>query len=1154
MIRRLPIVILALILTTRGAVLAVLPPGSVVDGALGKEDKDGMVAETLTKITVSLPPEAEAVTISGRTGKEQPGLVAVFRWDNGAVTELSARSGGAQVKTDLPNAAYLQPDLAGSVLTDAFLQVSGCRLFVRPNIGFYDEEGRKRILKNWATLPAASAHQVALELRRGPRGAQTWVDGRFVRETPETGRLTSLELWIPRGGAVQDVSWTTETDARYVPLAVERFASPGVMADAVVTVAREKNRVNGIPFKAVSGTDNIALEKIGCLKSSAIDLTSLYWERCALDGLPEQCLISVPQDTYIFAHVLCAVEVDPAKVPAFTVRLTRYGNSRGDAMADTVVHLPAPGTAPGSDVKQVGTVTYGPEGGRKTVPLWLVRAPLKSGKIRDLRADKSRRNLGMPTHAYLEVELFGPLAGVDEDDKFPPSMQATERMYRPAMDGPHSAVHVFGMTLETSPAELTVRANVPVNMFYAADHPEFQAVVTGRAAGTYALAWEFADAEGKIVGSGKKTVKLAGNGAAETVVAPVEAGNGWYVTRFVLADEEGRVLADQRGSFVMLPPDTRKAGFESPHGTWWFHWAHGGAPDIPRVGMLLQRAGLRHTLLNPKTMPETVMAPYKVTAWCVNWKWLGKKSIAEWLAEFEQHIADTLKAWPSVDTMIIFHEADSQAPFAPELWGEKPAPMTDKADAFFREKRLEPALALAKMVREKFPGLKIQLGNSRSSVELVGELLRRGYPRKYYDLLAVEPAGQTFIPEKAEPDGLQAAWFLRQTARKLGHSDAPITACYEWIFRRDSILGLGPQAEWYMRDALHARAYGFRSIPLGLVHDVGNGYFHTVWGSCGLCWRYPDMYPKPSYAALATLTRVLDGAVYERPAPTGSLSLYALEFKRGDEWIYAVWVPRGRCAAEFKFADKAEILITDIYGRNKTSRNRDLTLTVAPAVQYLITKNRLNTIVAGKRWFPEDTPPEAPFMADRMDNKEQWIVQPDKDDRLERTSGGTMPHRTQGAFEVRDANDPEKGKCLELELKPKGEVWEMMHEYAVLRPKNPVPAPGSREYAGIWVKGNSGWGEIMWELEDAEGEVWLSLSEWDWPGTVSANFDGWNFLRIKLKPGHKWRKTGQAGNGKFDPPVKVTGVAVTMPRKMLYVTEMVPVTNLTVRLKDISVF
>ena len=50
---------------------------------------------------------------------------------------------------------------------------------------------------------------------------------------------------------------------------------------------------------------------------------------------------------------------------------------------------------------------------------------------------------------------------------------------------------------------------------------------------------------------------------------------------------------------------------------------------------------------------------------------------------------------------------------------------------------------------------------------------------------------------------------------------------------------------------------------------------------------------------------------------------------------------------------------------------------------------------------------------------------------------------------------------------------------------------------GVWVKGNSGWGEIMWEMQDAKGATYLSQGIYmDWPGNISINFDGWNFLRL----------------------------------------------------------
>ena len=57
------------------------------------------------------------------------------------------------------------------------------------------------------------------------------------------------------------------------------------------------------------------------------------------------------------------------------------------------------------------------------------------------------------------------------------------------------------------------------------------------------------------------------------------------------------------------------------------------------------------------------------------------------------------------------------------------------------------------------------------------------------------------------------------------------------------------------------------------------------------------------------------------------------------------------------------------------------------------------------------------------------------------------------------------------------------------------------------------------------------------------NFDGWNSLRMKLPEGPNWRNQ-----------VKVTGLVVSMPRRALYVTEMVPVPGLKVQLRGLCCY
>jgi hypothetical protein len=139
-----------------------------------------------------------------------------------------------------------------------------------------------------------------------------------------------------------------------------------------------------------------------------------------------------------------------------------------------------------------------------------------------------------------------------------------------------------------------------------------------------------------------------------------------------------------------------------------------------------------------------------------------------------------------------------------------------------------------------------------------------------------------------------------------------------------------------------------------------------------------------------------------------------------------------------------------------------------------------------------------------------------------------------------------------------------MNEYTFLNLKTPVPVPGRPATVGVWVKGNSGWGRVMWSFTDAEGKSWLSCGRggWgcdmlDWPGDISINFDGWCFLRFPVPqdpgdPDGQWlAKPWNHGTVAY--PIKLTGLAVEMTRKSLDLTEMAPATPV-VRLKDLCAY
>ena len=151
-------------------------------------------------------------------------------------------------------------------------------------------------------------------------------------------------------------------------------------------------------------------------------------------------------------------------------------------------------------------------------------------------------------------------------------------------------------------------------------------------------------------------------------------------------------------------------------------------------------------------------------------------------------------------------------------------------------------------------------------------------------------------------------------------------------------------------------------------------------------------------------------------------------------------------------------------------------------------------------------------------------------------------------------DDGEQGPCLELALEKTGEMPAVVAEYTALKLKTPAPIPGRPHSIGMWVKGDSSWGRIMWEMEDAKGERFRSSGGYDggdWGNYSALDFDGWCFMRfpitndspfVHIEPGtgaKQWE--GKGGDGRLDYPLKLTGIYVITHRQSLSLTKMMPV-------------
>lgn len=1172
----LPILICSLL---PHALQAVFPPDFKITGEFVKTPEGFLTPKGEKVVLESAVPDGQPVLrFRGRVGKGNEGAINIrLKNAEGGKKSLILRS------LDLKADTEVFPDAVLSIGWPEETKFGWGTWNFRPNPAFYRKEEWESRKEDWKKLPSAPESSFTWELHPVEGRIELWIEGQLMHSFEFSTPSTCL-IEMRAGSRMESLQWDAASPRDSFFLPVERSSRAGAFGRA--TLKFDNPAALPPAFLGMEKATGISVDGLGEFNQwRNDDLQSFFWRRHASHALPEQRMFSVPLAVYSHAWVLCAVEDRPGKTDDFTFRVTRYGNSRGNAMADTVVRVNADNT----NARRVGTVTT--EQGA-TAPLWLVRVPIYNGLIQDLLYEDTRKSPGVGTHRYLDVELLNPLANAAASRAFPPPMDALHRRWKPTDSTPTSVdiypsapprtsgVTVFGILLEQSSAALRLSANPDVKAFYESEGAEFLAEVRATKAGEYLVEWSVADVDGAIVDSVKQTLKLEAGASGEARL-PVKNGRGWFAVRARLLDAKGNELVDKQSSYVMLPPDTRQAGYESPFYGWWFDANHSSPIALEQSGPLLQRLGIRRVELRPDA-PESLTKKYGFTNSTVSWhgeeqtKFIHKEyTLAEALAKYEEHIRSELELWPSIDRMLVFHETGAKgAPFPSEMWGtparnsatiqdeNSPQALLDRENGLggmdlIRAKseakdhdqwgktwpgRLEYVPALAKMVREKFPRLKMQYGNDGNSLGIVGELFRQKFPRELMDTLSIEDLGQTIIPENPRLGGVHSAWFLREVARKMGYGDVPVTACPEWIGRMTEKLGLRTQAEWKARDALLGLAYGFDTISVAGLNDAGDGYYFSIWANGGLTGRWPEMAPKPAYAAIATLTQVLDRAKFQRWVPTGSTVFYAQEFKRDGEWVYAFWTPRGTRKATVEFPSDAKRRLMDLYGREQTVTGKTVDFTAGTGVSYLTSKDQLQSIHAGATAFPEDPVPREVKTEIPLDSLD--AIEVFSRNGLEESSKQPVfiPKYRRGKFEVREVEDEEMGKCLEIELLPEGEIWDMTHEYISLKLRKPVPTDADN--AGLWIKGNGSWGRVDILKSQATGP-WATNANlhMNWSGLQTLNFDGWNFLRY---PYYDWIRGSKENS--------VTGLEIAIPRKTIVGTDMQPVKSLKVRIKKIVLF
>ena len=1150
-------------------------------------------------------------------------------------------------------------DTASVPIPDAFLTIrrdwyKAVDYYIRPDLGSYRPELRDAATAYATNAPPASAHTFEIEVLRNvaPTGilqeTEFWIDGRYLETVSVTTAFHSVRLIFDGDTYAFPLGYDQPHSGRFRPLQVGHFSRPGAMTNGTLTIPTGTNTFSEVPFLVAHPSNSI---DVGWARSVADDglnqsYRDRYYSRSTFDGVPESIIFSVPNRQYTRAHVLCAVDwtaVDPedknGEWPVLTARLTRFclTPGRGSAIADTVVDFPDLFAA--GSVEMVGQVGYTPEGGSVTqTPLYRVEIPLALGRIQDLLTTDNRgmwsslqRREGewyWNAHQYLDFELTCVMK-----EPAPWLLEPYQQGHWTVPFEPNavSAVSVFGVTLEESPVAMTcVATQLPAHVFYTNENPrvEIRLEETSGVSGSYALDWEFVDIEGALVEAAELVTTLGAN-QATNVTIPAPLDYGWYGARVALREQTGRTLVEHRTSLVVLPDDTRQAGQESPFGTWYPSPYHAFVTNVQPVGPLYQRAGLRHTTMAPGTAPEADLLGYDIYPSYIRFA-LSRTNqndglrlpTDEWMQRMATGIVESVAAYPSSDSAAVFHE--TPGPFTPGGWIYPP----ELAGATLAELGLEPsasewsdfetnywpkAQALCDYYRQNHPDVSIVFGNG-GTLSLVSAFLRQSFnPTNFMDSFGIDYIGSevpalTTMPEKLHEHGLQETWLTKRLFEIFGYTNAPLTAYFEWIGRSDQNLGRRTQAEWYARDCLHGLMYNFHTITAAAICDAASSYYHG-WPAApgGLCQRYPLLTPKPSYAAIATLTDTLDSAQYVGRLETGSRTLYALEFvsTAHNRRVYALWTLRGKRETLLRFSDDTTFTAVNMVGKRTPSATQQTgaLLDVSTAPSYVVL-NAMDVALLGvtpqEPRFPGETaPPGRVEIVCPMDDLWRWDISFTNGPPLQTHLYGSndwaisfleapqgvsarrgnyrhLPYRTQQAMDVRIAVDGEypglsSVSCLEIVCQPTNAAPDLITEYAILRLADPLPLTNGFPAAlGLWVKGNSGWGRVMWQFEEKGGGKWLScgrpgtlsLDSLDPPGRISVTHDGWTFLTMGL-PERLRRDTHAVsylrphwqfeGDAFVDYPIKLTGIVVEMPRNVAYLDEMLPVTDRRLRLKDLSV-
>lgn len=993
-----------------------------------------------------------------------------------------------------------------------------------------------------------------------------WLDGRLITQVPRaSGQKGPVAFQLAAEDRIRKIEVTSlEPDRLFVPVDLSSDVNDRFEA----AVGKAKIEIKGVPFELTGdGKEHLSLRRAGWIevKTDPADYYEWYDNGPPILHDPRMPFLRVPLADYMAAHLLAVADDDPATVPKLTLRAGRYGYSEQVVQHDFPGSVPRKSEASKVDPSSMVKTSAG--------PLFHVRVPMTKAIAQDLQN-------------FLEIELTKEIHLARR--------QPDPNRFRLRPLGLPSGVRVAALTLERSPLQMRVTSKESGHAFEEPGKPTFQVRLHNIAAGEqpYKLVVSATHQDGTKTET-VATGKVPANQTIEPAIVVPTSKRGLHTLVVSLEDGSGRVLLERHTTFAVLPPDTRKHRAQSPFGTWDFCGTHFTVNDPDHSGPLYVKLGLRFGMsgFKPEQRAKYGVAPSTEPVTLVDAK------------NFES----MLKSHPDLPLIgLIFHEhgiSGKHLTRVPDLFHDRPRYQLDDAEKKQLQKMWDEALAGARDMRAKLPKVHLRLGNGALPTQ--EELLRKKFPSELFDSLGNECPSFGRFPEAQPPDCVafnSSLWMQRQMLDAYGYKDKPVSACYELLYPacNPGNLTLEQQSDYLVRHALHGLAWGLPEIKLGCICDMGNSYLFSNWGATGFCFSKPELNVKPAFVAFATLTRVLDGAKFVRVVPFGSPSVYCMEFRRPDgSHAFALWTVRGKRPVKLHVAAGAWKIVNK-HGEEAEQKGNAIEVVLSPSPVYVVGKlseagpsgGGLSKIETGTPTF-EDAPAGKVASLAPLADLSDWSIEPDAN--MELDYYDFMCPRRKGDFEITPAAGFE-GKEPALKMRPRSikHGKDTMPMYAVLAHKKGIAVPGKPSEIGLWVNGNSGWGRVIFELQDASGQRWISLgaqqsdlpqktveemipkealakfakpgmSDWnteDVFGLSRINFDGWRYVGFPL-PGnyihenYPWPANSQwrgDKDGIVHYPLTFKKLIVELNEKVLHVKTWSPPPRAEIYLRDLVVW